>query len=81
MTAKDYALRLKSNKDHPDEFNILLASKFLRANIMVLTLHKDWQMYEMTADYGYVLGYKGKIDDQGKWVTGVHYNTSVSRSK
>ena len=81
MSAEDYVKALANKKEHPDEFNIILSAKSLRSNLTVITSYKEWQLYDDKENVGYVVGYKGVIDNQGKWLSTAKLGESVGRSK
>ena len=68
---------LFSAKEVGDEFTLMLASKWLRKNITVITSKKDWSSYSNCAA-DIVVTYKGKDRHmRGKWGS----SQVVSRSK
>ena len=67
FTYDDLVEELQMAKEVGDEFTILLASKWLRRNITVITSKKDWKVYSNVAD-DIVITYKGKDRyNRGKW--------------
>ena len=59
FTYEDLVAELQTAKEVGDEFTILLASKWLRRNITVITSKKDWKVYNNVPD-DIVVTYKGK---------------------
>ena len=60
---------LKSAKAVGDEFTLMIASKWLRCNITVITSKRDWKVYDH-CEHDIVLTYKGKDWwGRGKWTS------------
>ena len=69
---------LFSTKEIGDEFTLLLASKWLKKNITVITVKKDWMVYP-NCKMDIVVTYKGKDQyTRSKWV---HPNQSTEANK
>ena len=66
-TFEDLVEHFMDAKETGDEFTLLLASKWLRRNITVVTSKKDWSVYGNCAP-DIVITYKGKDRYmRGKW--------------
>ena len=65
----DLVTHLMDAKEVGDEFTLLLASKWLRRNITVITSKKDWSVYSNCSP-DIVITYKGKDRYmRGKWAS------------
>ena len=68
---------LKGAKEEGDEFTLLLASKWLRRNITVVTSKKDCSAYTSCSP-DIVITYKGKDHfGRGKWTSTVVNNSPL----
>ena len=66
---EDLVAELKSAKQVGDEFTLMIASKWLRCNITVITSKRDWKVYD-NCQNDIVLTYKGKDRwGHGKWTS------------